>query len=241
MPILPIRQFRVTKNEPLAEESFLLGLEPADNEPMFPFVAGQWVMAYLDCPNGGKPWRGAFSIASAPSESGTSFELAIKTSGDLTKRLQALKSGETVRVHGPFGVFTLRPGTDRLVMFAAGIGITPLRSMIREMVAMNDDRDIVLVYSNRGLNGISFEAEFRSLVDIHLSFYVHFLLTGPVPDGWDGEVGRIDEEKMKRLLPSVDNTEFLMCGSKEFMETVAALLSARGVDVRTKLRKELFN
>lgn len=240
MSALPIRPFRVTKNLPLAPDVFLLSLEPADGEPVFSFTAGQWIMAYLDDPDGGTPWRGAMSIASAPSESQDGIEMAVKVYGDFTKRLQRSIVGDVIRIHGPFGVFVLKPGTDRLVMFAAGIGITPFRSMIRECLAMNDPREIVLVYSNRE-TGAVFENEFRDLAATHSNFHPIFLLTGTPLSQWNGEVGRLNAEKLERFVPDVGSTEFLMCGSVGFMQTVTELLAARGVDVKTKLRKELFS
>ncbi len=236
-----IRPFRVTKNSPLADGCFLLGLEPADGEAMFSFIAGQWVMSYLDDPNGGKPWRGAFSIASAPSESQKEIELAVKVYGDFTKRLQSLAVGDQVGIHGPFGVFTMRPGTDRLVMFGAGIGVTPFRSMIRESLAKKEERELVLVYVNRTQADTVLEQEFRDLAKQSPRVHVHFLVTRESPQDWDGLLGRVDAEKLQMIVPSCDATEFLMCGPEEFMNAIKELLVARGVDVKTKLRRELFS
>lgn len=241
MPAPKIRDFRVTSNTVLATDCFLLTFEPADGEPMFTFTAGQWVMVYLPpLVAGEKPWRGAFSIASSPSDSKTSFELAVKIYGDFTKRLQKLAVGDIVQIHGAFGIFTLRPNADHLVMFAAGIGITPFRSMVRELAEGNDLRDIHVIYSNRSVDGTSFEEEFRALQAAHPNIHTTFILTKDPPQGWTGETGRFDAEKCTRLIPDISNREFLMCGSPEFMQTIAELLAARGLDTKAKLRKELF-
>jgi ferredoxin-NADP reductase len=198
-------------------------------------------MVYLDDPNGGKPWRGAFSIASAPSESKAGIELAVKVYGDFTKRLQTLAVGDQVGVHGPFGIFTMRPGTDRLVMFGAGIGVTPFRSMIRESLAKNEERELVLVYVNRTQADTVLEQEFRDLAKMSPRIRVHLLLTRESPDRWDGMLGRLDAEKLQTIVPDCDATEFLMCGPEDFMSALKEMLLARGVDVKTKLRKELFS
>lgn len=236
-----MREFRVVANDVIATDCFLLKFESADGEPMFEFKAGQWVMVYLPALiEGEKPWRGSFSIASAPSESKTSFELGVKVYGDFTKRLQKLVPGDVLQIHGPFGVFTLRPNNDHLVIFAAGIGITPFRSMIRELVAQKDLRDIDLIYTNRTEAGTSYEKEFDELSKLHPNFRTTYLLTTDVPAGWRGECGRFDTEKCARLIPDVSNREFLMCGPPAFMQAITELLAARGVDTKTKLRKELF-
>lgn len=239
MPPISLRDFRVTKNAPLAKGIFALTLEPADGEPVFAFQAGQWV--YLHLLNGdGTLWaKTAFSIASAPAESSKTIELAIKVYGDYTKRAQTLTPGDAVKIHGPFGVFTLRPGTAPLAMFAGGIGVTPLRSMIRELAATHDPRPTILLYSNPKHDAAAYAEEFRELAKAHPAFHPIFAYTREqgVPGG---ECRRIDATMMEAHIPDMASAEYFMCGPRPFMDAIRECLEARGVDVKTKLHKELF-
>lgn len=240
---LPIQHpFTVTSNAPLALGSFSLKLVPADGGPLFGFLAGQWVMMHL-MNDDGTPWgKAAFSIANAPSEANGTIELAIKVYGDFTKKASTLKAGDTVKLQGPYGVFTLRPGTEPLILFAAGIGIAPLRSMLREVLATADPRPVTLFYTNRERDAIAYESELRKLAESHASFKVVFLLTGAsVPSDWDGEVGRLDAGKLAAHVTDFAHAEYAMCGPREFMDAIKAMLEAEGVDVKAKLRKELFS
>ena len=240
MPIFPLRDFIVSQKTPLAQEAFSLTLQPHDGSPMFSFQAGQWVMLYLDGPDG-KPWKAPFSIASAPSESTESFELAIKVYGDFTRLAQGLRVGDVVRIQGPFGVFCLRPGTEPLVMIAAGIGITPLRSMYREMEMQQDERPVTLLYTNRTQRGIAYEAELQERVARDPRFRLVSTLTGEddIPD-WKGEYGRITHETLRRHIPDFSVCEYVMCGPKTFMDEMREALANEGVDVLKKVRKEIF-
>lgn len=241
MPLLPVRRFRVVENRKETSETFTLVLEPADGGAMFTFLAGQFIMLHLFNPDGTVWARAAYSIATAPSESTSSFELGIKLHGDFTKRCAALAAGDEVGVQGPYGAFVLKPDTERLVFFAAGIGVTPLRGMIREALLTDKPVDIYLLYSEKSRDRIAYEREFRDLAARHPRFHPIFVLTREQPEGWDGESSRIDAAMVKKYLPNPDKGRYCMCGPAGFMADVKAMLAAEGVDVNTKLQKESFD
>ncbi len=240
-PILEKRLFRVTRNRTLTPDAFELTLEPADDKPMFPFKAGQWVYLYLLNDDGSEWARAAFSIASAPTDSASRFDLAVKVYGDYTKRAQTLKEGDTVRIQGPFGLFVPKEEEAPLVMYAAGIGVTPFMSMIREELAHGCRREMVLFYTNKTTSDISYEKELRELAGMCPIFKVVFAVTRESPDGWDGEVRRIDADIIRANVDDPEYAEHLMCGTNEFMDAVAAMLTDLGVDIKARLRKERFS
>lgn len=227
--ILKPRPFRVVANEPLAEGSYLLRLQPADGLEPFAFQAGQW--AYLHIPDrDGKPWRrGAFSIASAPSDSAETLEFAIKAYGEMTTRGRELRVGEEVGVQGPFGRFLVPAGEGPLVFIAGGIGIAPFRCMAQEVLASGSSRPLVLVHSNRERNEIAFEQEFRALAAAHPSFRYVPTLTGTLPPDWDGERGRVDARILGTAVPGIADADVLLCASNPFMDAMKALLVELGV------------
>jgi ferredoxin-NADP reductase len=87
--------------------------------------------------------------------------LTIKESGDFTSTIGRIKPGDLAAVHGPFGRFShaLHPECDDLVFVAAGIGITPLMSMLRYMRDRGERHRVLLVYANRGTADIVFRSE----------------------------------------------------------------------------------
>lgn len=107
-----------------------------------------------------------FTIASAPNQSGT-LQFIIRAAGDWTSTVSRLKQGETVMVDGPYGLFShlAVAGDAPLVMIAGGIGITPMLSMLRHLAWRRDEREILLVWSNRSPEHIVFPGEFEKLSD----------------------------------------------------------------------------
>jgi ferredoxin-NADP reductase len=153
-----------------------------------------------------------FSIASGPSPGGR-IDLTIKQSGDFTSTVGRIKPGGLVAVHGPFGrfshVFHLR--TDTLVFVAAGVGITPLMSMLRYMHDRRECQEVLLVYANRQAHDIVFRTEleqiessgFPRLKTVHI-------LSQPHAD-WVGRIGRLDVGFLRSVCGGFSGKTFFIC------------------------------
>ena len=219
---------------------YSLMLRPEQGAPLA-FLAGQWVYLHLLNADGTTWGRAAFSIASAPSESHEMIQLAIKIEKDFTKRGSQLQPGDVVGVQGPFGVFVLPEQIDHMVLFAGGIGIAPLRSMIREALARVLPMDITLFYSNRFIEETVFFEEIDDYERATPRFKAVCTITGgDVSSEWKRETGRIDRAMIAKYVPDLTRATYFMCGPDAFMEQVKTILSEQGVDVKTRLKKELF-
>jgi len=97
----------------------------------------------------GKEWR-AFSIASAPHEKVIRIGTNIPDEPSSFKQeLLKLTPGDSIRMHGPFGEFHVKPRVKRIIGIVGGIGITPLRSIIAEATFNKNPIPITLLYSAR--------------------------------------------------------------------------------------------
>ena len=115
------------------------------------FLAGQYLE--LDVPHRHPDARGTrreFSIVSAPADLPT-LRIAYKN-GDQAhpssykRALAAAEPGATFAVTGTWGDFVLPRGDQPVLMVAAGIGVTPFVSQLRQLQATGVHRDVVLVY-----------------------------------------------------------------------------------------------
>lgn len=98
----------------------------------------------------GKSWR-PFSFASIEKEE--HILIGTRSIGEMSefkKTLFSLKKGEKVNVRGPFGAFTLKDDETPIVFIALGIGITPVRSLLKEMEEQGYKQDVHVVYSSEG-------------------------------------------------------------------------------------------
>lgn len=239
-PVLVIRPYRVQELKWETADSFTMDIVPVDESDAVTFAPGQWVYLHLLNPDGTTWARAAYSIANAPSD-GMPLELGIKLKGDFTRRASKLMPEDRVAVQGPFGVFTLPKQEGPLVVFAAGIGITPFRSMLRELIAQKAERPVVLFYSNKTVEDAPYLEELLEMQKRAPWFTPVFNLTQAAPEQGTWERGRLDTDMIGRYLPNdTPETTYLMCGPVGFMDTIKQALSSRGIDVKKRLKQELF-
>lgn len=92
--------------------------------------------------------RRSFTIASSPQEK--NLKLGVKfyePSSQFKKTLLALNPGDSIHVSALSGDFVLPQDTHKKLLFiAGGIGVTPFRSMIKDLTLAQQKRDIILFY-----------------------------------------------------------------------------------------------
>lgn len=122
-----------------------------------------------------------FTISSAPYQGVVEF--TVRVSDSLFKqRLLMLKPGEVVKGHTIDGDFGW-PDSQRPVFIAAGIGITPFISMLRQRRYENENLSADLFYYSRAQTPIVFESELTELASTHPEFKICHLTEKPLnPD-----------------------------------------------------------
>lgn len=95
-----------------------------------------------------------------------------------------------------------------------GIGITPMRSMLRYIKAKKLDYNIVLLYANGNVAEIIFRDELDELAASHSSLRVEHVLSGPdiTPD-WKGKTGPISKDSVIDVVPDYRERWFYISGT----------------------------
>jgi predicted ferric reductase len=208
--LLRRNSYRVVSITPETPQVWTLTLEPPTTQPLH-YAPGQ--LQFL------RPHRSSltpeehpFSIASSPSPGGRII-LTIKQCGDFTSTIGRFKPGDLVAVHGPFGRFSHvfhRTGDD-FVFVAAGIGITPLMSMLRYMRDRREPHRVLLVYANRRTEDIVFRDELEQIEsDVFPVLKIVHILSQP-PDDWIGQIGRLDTASLRSLCGGFAGKAFFIC------------------------------
>ena len=134
-----------------------------ESENTFSFRAGQHVhMALAGLPIGKEAVR-ELSIGSSPSDSEIWFTVHVRPHSRFKMKLASLKVGERVTLFKVGGAFVL-PDTKNipLIFIAGGIGITPIRALLREIAFRHEeDRTVVLVHV--GTNDFLFKNELEEM------------------------------------------------------------------------------
>jgi predicted ferric reductase len=202
-----------------------------NNIGRFRYHAGQY--ANINFLQKGLWYTHPFSFSAEPNEAGIRFTM--KALGDYTKRLGELKAGTRVIIDGPLGRFVeTKAKREKLLMIAGGIGVTPIRALIGELVAKK--KDMVLLYAARSVEDIAFRGEFDALQST-CNFPIHYILGAPTP-GY--ESGFIDREKIVRLVPDFYDRDVFLCGPPPMMDATVKNLEGLGLE-RDHIHFEKFS
>ena len=216
-------RFVVTRVEPEAGDVTSVYIGGKDMES-FRVEAGQFmIVRFL---TRGFRWEAhPFSMSCFPD--GKQLRLSIKRLGDFTRRIPELKPGTPVLIDGPHGVFTSRTcSSDKVLLIAGGIGITPIRSLAEEMVAAG--RDVVMIYGNRNIATLVFKDELDELA-ARTGGKLRLVYVMSDDPAWPGEKGRVDRERIARLVPDLSDRDIYLCGPPVMMKGVRSALASMGV------------
>lgn len=199
---------------------FISVLRPPD----FRFEPGQHAMVRLETLSGSDDRF--LSMASAPSDELLDFAVRISGS-EFKEAFRSLGEGDRIRLVGPSGRFRRNPNRPAILL-SGGIGITPLRSMVRDAVHREGSPPTVLVFGNRTPLEIPFREE---LAELGESAGVRVLHTVEEPDGsWPGRVGRIGPEILAEAVRDLpESPSYYVCGPPGMVETMLRLLAGLGV------------
>lgn len=187
------------------------------------FAAGQHLPIRITTAAGETLLR-TYSLSSAPSDG--QLRISVKAQGVVSRHLhEQVQVGDVLDVRPPLGSFTLNSDSKRpLVLIGAGVGITPLLSMLREQVALGQGRRIHFFQGARTLADLPFQAELRELVQRAGGLLkIHRALSTPEADALSGrdyeQQGRIELAQIKAALP-FDDYDFYLCGPAAFTQAI---------------------
>jgi ferredoxin-NADP reductase/predicted pyridoxine 5'-phosphate oxidase superfamily flavin-nucleotide-binding protein len=242
------RPLRVVRIEAESQNIRSIYLEPADGAGLPLFQAGQHLPLRFNI--AGAVHIRTYSLSSAPSDD--FFRISVKRDGLVSGHLhEQIRVGDVLEARAPQGHFTVAANERRpLVLLAAGVGITPLLSRVREVVYQGlrtrSIRPTWFFQSSRTLADQPFRPELDRLLDgLDDSVRVVRLLSQPEADAREGVdfdlSGRIDAERLQVLLEveDYDQVDFVLCGPGSF--TQALYDNLRDLDIRdSRIHAETF-
>lgn len=217
-----IARIEVMREETRDTKTFTLRFRDTEAANAFRFVPGQFielsVFGYGEAP---------FCIASSPTRPDT-FETTVRRTGRLTDALHRLGPGAEVGIRGPFGNgFDVEGGYGKDLLFVAGgIGLPPLRSLIRNVLDERDRfRDVTILYGARTPADLVYKDELKEWENTP-GIEFHVTVDSALPD-WTGNVGMVPILFTKTTLRP-ERTIAYVCGPPIMIQFVVQDLFMRG-------------
>jgi ferredoxin-NADP reductase len=184
-----------------------------------------------------------FTISSSPTETerGGYLEFTKRiTASDYSQALDRMKQGDWARLQGPEGSFTLPREKADLAFLSGGIGITPLRSMLRYIAGKGLEHDVVLIYGNSNWENVAFRDELEQMAGANKGIRVEYVLSGPdFPPGWTGKKGHITNQIVADLVPDYKERTFYLSGPLKMVLSLEEQLAQISIP-KKQIKRDYF-
>ncbi len=207
--------------------------EARDGGPLPAFEAGQHLPIELTLPGLAEPLRRTYSLSGAPGDSRYRISVKRLAKGRASRHLHdALEPGAIIEARKPAGDFTIGCNACPLVLVSAGVGVTPMVSMLHAVADANDGRPVRFVHGARDGRSHALAEEVRGLVGSRPNIVSHVAYSRPraedrLGSDYDSE-GRVTGALLADLVED-DGAHYFLCGPTAFMADVSADLRRRGV------------
>jgi ferredoxin-NADP reductase/MOSC domain-containing protein YiiM len=238
------RPLKVTAMNWESADVVSLTMQRPDGPPLSEALPGQYLVLRLQPSAGGAPLFRSYSLSGPVSTDRYRISVKIEPNGAGGAYIRDhVRLGDVLEVSSPRGTFALQSSEGPVVLFSAGIGVTPVLAMLYTLSSAHSTRPALWLHAARDGKHFPFAAEVRRLVSglAHGRSYVCF--SRPEDDdrlGTDFDLaGRFSQAVFDKVGLTPD-AEVYLCGPNRFMADMRAALSEHGVRP-DRVHVEIFN
>ncbi|NEB02901.1 globin domain-containing protein [Streptomyces sp. SID13726] len=148
------RELEIVGRHEETPDAVSLLLRGPDGTPAGAFRPGQYVSVQAELPDGARQIR-QYSLCGAPDD--PHWRITVKRvrggadpAGEVSSWLhEHARPGDTLTVSAPFGDLVLPDGDGPLLLASAGIGVTPMLSMLHHLAARGTTRQVLVLHADR--------------------------------------------------------------------------------------------
>lgn len=219
---------------------------PTHLKSEFDYEPGQYLT--IEIPIEDKKERRAYSMCTSPITDVFPAVTVKRLEGGLISNFlnNNAKEGLELDVLPPYGTFTadINPTHKKhYFLFGAGSGITPLMSITKSVLSMEQNSKVSILYGNRTQETIIFYDELNELRNQYPNRLNVIHTLSQASGLWFGGTGRIDETKIKEFINNYaqDNLskEYFLCGPGDLIKLVESVLQSVGINEQY-IHKEYF-
>lgn len=197
------------------------------------FRAGQHLPIQLALSSEASPIVRTYSLSNSPTDNHYRISVKREERGIGSQYLHDnIQVGDVIQAKKPNGDFLLKFPARPVVLISAGIGITPLVSMLHSAIQTKVAASIHVFYAARNGNHAPLLEEIRMLHKLHDSMTLDVVFSQANEQDVIGKhydrKGRISGKRIQQVVPDL-LADFYLCGPTGFLTSVISDLEALGV------------
>ncbi|KAJ2976934.1 hypothetical protein NUW58_g7960 [Xylaria curta] len=246
------RRFKIQKKVAESSEITSFYFVPEDGVALPTFLPGQYISLQLYIPKLGLRQPRQYSLSDAPGND--YYRISVKkeagkqvdTPGLISNMLHdEFNEGDVVELTHPTGdIFVNTEEETPIVLLSAGVGITPMISILNSALATGSSRKISLLHGARNSEVRAFRDTLQLASEKPNVQTTVFLSTPKANEvqgvDYDFE-GRVNLDKVnpERLFTNDSATQYYVCGPTQFMADIQSYLINHGVS-QDRIHLEIF-
>lgn len=237
-----VRKVRVVNKIKESDEVTSFYLRPVDGA-LWDFKPGQHLPVILNIGDG-KILMRSYSLSYVPSL--TEYRISVKRErlGQASRFLHdKVHVGDVIGIQKPAGDFVLDESSDRtIVLLSAGVGVTPVLSMLHQSAKLQTQRRVVWIHGTRNGDHHAFSGEVMGLERATIGrTSSHIVYSRPLEKDADryDSVGRITPDLVATIIRDLSSADFYICGPAAFTADLEHGLQQFGVEGR-RINYETF-
>ncbi|WP_030711564.1 globin domain-containing protein [Streptomyces sp. NRRL S-237] len=224
------REWTVTGRAEETADCTTFRIAPADGTPAPTHRPGQYVSVQVELPDGARQIR-QYSLITSPGSAVRAITVkrvhgpaAAGPDGEVSNHLHArIRTGDTLRVSAPYGDLVLADSAAPVLLASAGIGCTPMLSMLEHLADTGHRAPVTVLHADRSPADHPLRGDHRALTHKLADASARFWYEEAAEPGDDE--GRMDLS----TVPLAPGTRAYLCGPLPFMRSVREQLIAKGL------------
>jgi ferredoxin-NADP reductase/predicted pyridoxine 5'-phosphate oxidase superfamily flavin-nucleotide-binding protein len=228
-----VRSLRLVEKYPESSDVASFILEARDSGPLAAFEPGQHLPIEISIPGVSAPVRRTYSLSSPPNRDRYRITVKREPKGLMSRHLHDnVQPGAIIESRRPAGDFMMTCNICPLVLVSAGVGVTPMLSILHAVAAEGGDRPVWFVHGARDGQHHPLADEVGDVAGGRNNIQVHVAYSQPLPEDvinkrFDSE-GRVTGSLLAGLVQNAD-AHYFLCGPQRFMADIQSDLEARNV------------
>ena len=209
------------------------------SEEEIKFIPGQFSQVIFDEKNlGNKALNKYLSFSCSPGKDYIEVTKRISDS-QFSKKLIDLKIGDKVLFKFSFGNCIVKDTDKKICFLIGGIGITPVISIVEDIIEKKKDTDIIIFYSNRTEEDIAFKEELNCWGKNKYNLKIYYVITDSEPIDSRFILGFINKDLILEKTKDFKGRFFFILGPPKMVEAMKSLCLEMGCDKKC-IRTESF-